>query len=264
MSIFGFAHQVPAVGLRCSTKITIGLNLSLGGLSMDASSCVPRVLSLHILDSVNEVIASWLLTLSKVLASTEDVRGYCLLILNDLLDDHCLGELLLVSLCVESKGSTVEHLLLSISKSMVLCVKLPVVVSVLLLTRGKVAMSFLVHFDNILSIGVGASCWVDHVFSVLKASARETKLVGGVLSLLRPVISTLEGFAEGLLRVGSILTLLNVIELVLHALQVVRLYNLTKWLGTVAALSIRVALGEASRVVGHTIVLLNHTWLVHV
>ena len=181
---------------------------------MDASCGVPRISSLHILDSMDEVLASIDLSLTQVLGLTQDVRADSLLVLDSLLNDYGLGVLLLMPLGVESQGSAIENPLLAVSKSVVRWIKLPVVIPLLLLTWGVVTMGLPVHRSGagILS-DKGATDWIEHLFGTLEALGWHTKLDVGV-SMLRPIVLAAEALTQWLPRVGSVFILLDIIEFV--------------------------------------------------
>lgn len=132
---------------------------------MNASGSVPWVLTLHVLDSVYEIGSSVRLALAEVLASAQHVIGYCLMILNSLFNDHCLWEILLESLVVESHGSTVQYLLFTVTEAVLFRIKLPLIVPLLLLSRCEVTMSLLVHFmSRLVLTDEGTTHWIDHFF----------------------------------------------------------------------------------------------------
>ena len=157
---------------------------------MDASGGVPRVLALNILNSVNEVIASGNLTLTKILALSKNVRGHSFLILDNLLHNYSFGELFLISFGMKCLGSTVQDSFLCIAKTVIFCVKLPVIISILLFAWSKVSVSLSVHLSNLLGFSHASVSWIDHVFSILKSFAWETKFVVATLHLCRPVITS--------------------------------------------------------------------------
>ena len=74
----------------------------------------------------------------------------------------------MVSLIMESVTSSVQDSLLSIAESVALWVEFPVVISVLLLTRGKVSVSFSVHISDNFFLRLANAERVDHFFSAFK------------------------------------------------------------------------------------------------
>ena len=112
------------------------------------------------------------------------------MVLNGLLDDNSLWELLLESFGVESHGSSVQHSFLSVSEPVVAWIKLPLVFSLLLLSRSVVSVSLSIHrVDLFLFILVRTTEREKDLFRTLKALSRQSKLVTGWIDLIRPVVS---------------------------------------------------------------------------
>lgn len=171
MLIFFFPHYIAAVGLRRFTKIFVWLNLFFVWLTVDASGSIPRVLTLHILNSVDKIRSSVRLTLPQILANSQHIIGNCLMVLNGFFDDHGFGEVFLESLVMESHGRSVQDFLLSVAETVITWVEIPVVVSCLLLPRCVVAVSPFVH---LVHLGVvadeGTAHWINHFFGIFKAT----------------------------------------------------------------------------------------------
>lgn len=258
------SHHVPAVWLHALAEVGIWLHLSLSWLAMDAPGGVPWVSSDHILDSMNEVSSSIVLTLAEVFGFSEDVRGDSFLVLDSLLNNDSLGVLLLVPLCVESESCSIENSLLTVAESVVCWVELPVVFSLLLLTWGIVSMGLSVHGS-----GRGVVCnecssnWVEHFFGALEALGWHTKLIA-LVHVLRPVVLSREAFAKGLSIVACVLSLLDIVELVRQTCEGLSLDHGVDWVGSVSALSITVVVGVLLLVCRHSPVLLDLAGLVHV
>lgn len=112
---------------------------------MNATSGVPWICTLNILDSVYELSTSVDLSLSQILGDSEEIGGHSLMILNRLLDDGGLWEGLFDSFAVEGEGGSVEDSLLSISKPMLCLVEFPIVLSILLLAWLEIAVCLSIH-----------------------------------------------------------------------------------------------------------------------
>jgi len=87
-------------------------------------------------------------------------------------------------------------------------------------------MSFLVHFGVGLLFFETATIGVEHLFGSETLSGGHTKRNSSVLRLLRPLVATLVRHAKGLAIVGRVLVLLDVVELIGHAAQVLCLDDL--------------------------------------
>jgi len=70
MPILLCPHNVSAVGLHRLTEIMVGHNLFFIWLTMDAPCSIPRILALHILNSVNKIRSPICLSLSQILADS--------------------------------------------------------------------------------------------------------------------------------------------------------------------------------------------------
>lgn len=144
MLVIFFTDNVTAPWFSGLSKIYIVLNIALSWLSMYASSCVPGIVSGNILDAVNKIWASWVLALTKVLGDSKLIVSNSIMVLNSLLYDNCSWELFFSSFVMNSISSTIQYFLLSVTKSVIVWVKLPVVFSVFLLSWSKVTMSLFV------------------------------------------------------------------------------------------------------------------------
>lgn len=71
MRIFFSTDQVSAVGLGGTSEINVGLQVVGLRLSVDASTCVPGIISLNVFNAVNEIRTSGHLSLSQVLGLAE-------------------------------------------------------------------------------------------------------------------------------------------------------------------------------------------------
>lgn len=197
-------------------EVVVWLNFLLGWLTVDASCGVPRITSDDILDSVNEILASIVLTLSEVLGLTKDIRGNGLLVLDSLLDNDGLWILLLVSLGMECKSSTIENSLLTITKSVICWLEFPVIVSLLLLAWSVVAVSLSVHRSGgwVLS-NECSSNWIKHILGVLKPLTWHTEVLSClVLDMLGPLVLAAESVAEGLSIMRSVFVFLDIVEFI--------------------------------------------------
>lgn len=171
--VLTLAHLVGAVRFGGLTKIDIRAQLLVGGLAIDALSCVPLEVT-PVCAKSNSLVAR-VRTLAKIFDSTKHVICNSFLILDNFLNDHCLGEALLNALGHDRFGSTVEQLLLTISESMRLyialdlsdtAIGLPVVVTSALLAWLEVTVRALVHLGRFTFFFVTALIRVKDVFSI--------------------------------------------------------------------------------------------------
>lgn len=188
------------------------------------------------------------------------------MVLDCLLDDNSLGEVLLRSLIMDCHGGAVEHLLLAETKAVLAWVELPFVVPLFLLAWVEVAVSSLVHFLEPLFVITGIGLWIEDFLGVHESLGVNSE---GVLGLVAdfvswPVVTSLVTLAEWFSDVGCVVVLLDVVELVLHACQVLRLDHLVDVLGVVSFLAVGVVRWERKLVVCDAIVPLNHSGLVDV
>lgn len=165
MPVLIFPHNIPAVGFHRFSKIVVWDNLCIIWLSMDASGGIPRVLTLHILNTMDEIRSSVRLALPKILTDAQHVVCDGLMILNCLFNNHCFWEVFLQPLVVQGHGSTVEYLLLAVAEAVLRWIELPFVVSRFLLARVVVAVRLLVHLVHLFVLADECSAhWVDHFF----------------------------------------------------------------------------------------------------
>lgn len=176
------------------------------------------------------------------------------MILNDLLNNHRLGESLLDALGHDGLGSAVKQLLLAVAERVGnhvtgsvsdAGVRLPVVVAGPLLARTEVAVSLLVHFFSFAPLLHGACSRVEDILGVgggMRGHTEAMVLLGG--DLLGPLVATLVRLAEGLAHGRGILTLLSVIEFVSESIQVLGLDDHVDGVSTHGLLAESVGLGE--------------------
>jgi hypothetical protein len=219
VSVFFFANKVSAVGFCRTTEIGVWLQLNCLGLTMDASRSVPGVVALHIFDAVNEVWASWDLTLAKVLGLTKLVRSNGFEVLYGLLNHHSFRELFFISFIFKSESCSVEYFLFSVPKPMVGGIKLPVVVSVLLLSGCEVSVGLSIHIAHLGIFLGGSVSGVEHVLGIFKSLTGDSELHASIFSLGGPLVTSAVSVPEGFFDVRSILVFFDVVELVLHAGQ---------------------------------------------
>ena len=192
MSIVFSSYEVSAVWLCWSSQVSVWKNFCWLWLSMNASCSVPRVIALHILNSMHKVRAAWYLTLSEVLWNSKHIRWNCLLIFNSLLYNDGLGELFFCPLIMKGISSSVQDFLFTITETMIGWVKLPVVVSVLLLTWSEIAMGFSVHILDVLIVVMSCTSGVEHVFGIFESSAWNTEFHSSSLGLSWPIVLSWE------------------------------------------------------------------------
>lgn len=70
MLIFFFPHYIATVGLHRFAKIIVWKNLFIIWFTMDASGSIPRILTLHILNTVDKIRSPVSLTLPQILADS--------------------------------------------------------------------------------------------------------------------------------------------------------------------------------------------------
>lgn len=97
-----------------------------------------------------------------------------------------------MSLVVQSQGSSIQYLFLSEAEPVLSWVKLPIIVSILLLARSVVSVSLSVHGGGYRIVGnVGSSHRVNHLLSVFKSSGWHSEcLVWVLFYLVWPVIAS--------------------------------------------------------------------------
>lgn len=143
--IIWLTNDVSTIWFNTFAKVIVRLHISTLWLSMDASSSVPRVFTLNIFNAMDKVWASVSLSLAQVFGDSKKIRGNSLVIFHSLLHDSSFGVLFIDSFAVESHGCSIQNSLLSISKPVSGRVKLPIVLSLLLLAWSKVAMGVSIH-----------------------------------------------------------------------------------------------------------------------
>lgn len=158
---------------------------------MNASSSIPRIVTCHISDSVNEGISSWVLSLSQVLRNSKLIVGNSVVIFDSLLNDNSFWELFLWSFMVDSLSSSIQNFLFSVTKSVTRWVQLPVVVSILLFSWSKVAMSLSILSLELFLLGNSSSKWVQKLLSIDESGSWNTEFHFALVSLVWPVISSL-------------------------------------------------------------------------
>lgn len=256
-------HNVAGAWLAGATKVEVGLELSLARLTVDAVAGVPDVSAREVLDAMDEVRTAVNLTLAQILRLAEQVAGDGLVVLDRLLHDHRLRVHLFGTLCVEGHGGTVGDLLLGVTENMIVRVELPLIVAVLLFARCIVHVGLAVEC---IACGVVLSSTprCDHLLGGFKALRLLSEGDRSSLAFFGPLIIARERHAERLLDVGRILGLLDVVELVGETGERLGLDDVADVLGGVGGFAIAVALREAWRIVGHSVVLLNFPRLIHV
>lgn len=133
---------------------------------------------------------------------------------------------------MKSVSCSIQHLLFGVTEAVALWVESPVVVSVFLLTRGEVAMSFTVHVRHHFVLRLTDAKWVDHFFGTLQIFRAHSEGEGVFRAdfVLWPLVVSRETLSERLSDVGGVLGFLDVVELVLHAQQLAALHHVNHML----------------------------------
>lgn len=163
---------------------------------------------------------------------------------------------------MDGLGSSIQHFLFSIPKPVVLWIEFPLVLSVLLLSWGEVSVSLSVLRGVFVSLRLTSSVRVEKLLGVDDSLGGHSELHLTVLGLSGPVIASFVALAQRFADVRGVLAFFDVVELVLHATQVLSLDNIVNMLGTVSAFSITESLWLDERVFGYTVVSLDLAWLV--
>ena len=116
---------------------------------MNTSGSIPWVITLNVLNTVNEIWSSVSLTLAQIPRNAKEIMSNSSLVFNCLLYNCCFWELVFISLSMECHGSSILDSLFTISKHMSIWVEFPLVISVFLFTWLIVSMGLLVHILNI-------------------------------------------------------------------------------------------------------------------
>lgn len=185
------------------------------------------------------------------------------MILNDFLDNSGLRVALLRSLGVKGGSSSIEHFLLLVAEHVVLRSELPVVFSVLLLSRCKVSVSFSIKgMQFSLLIDEGTVSWEDHFLSRLQTLGSATEFHATSCGLFGPVVLPGVTLTERFSDVRGILIFFDIVKFVSHTVQILSLQDVTDMLGTVGSFTIDECAIELGSIIGMTPVLLNFTWLI--
>lgn len=86
------SDYISAAWFNSFAEVFIIYNVAGSGLSVNASCCVPGVISSHVFYTVNEVIASGLLALTKIFGYTKLIISNSVVVLNCLFDNNCFWE----------------------------------------------------------------------------------------------------------------------------------------------------------------------------
>jgi len=113
--VLNLAYVVRAVAFHRLSQVVVWCDVALSWLTVDALSSVP--VSILFLLAKDLLWVSWMLTLTQVLYGSEHVLCNGFLILDNLLNDHGLGEGLLIALWLHRPLCSVEQPLLAIAKS---------------------------------------------------------------------------------------------------------------------------------------------------
>jgi hypothetical protein len=229
---------------------------------MDASSSVP-LSTISIADSENLVWICFVEACSKVLNCSKLIVSGSNMIFDSLFYYSSLWESLIISLRHDSFLSTMKKLLFCITKSMLSLVKLPFVVSLLLLSWSEVSMSLHILFLHVSFLFHLSVLWIQNFFSINGSNCWFSKIVNLLaLHLAWPVVFPLIPLSKWLSDRTLVLGLLNVVELVGKAVQVLRLDHSVDMITAVSVLSENVVWSPIFGVVSQSGVDLVHTWLV--
>ena len=138
VSIFFFPDNIAAIWFGGLTQAFVRLQLFECWLAMDASGCVPGIVTLHISDSVNECVRSRCLSLPQILWNTQIVIIDGAEVLHCFPYDCCFGISRFESLLLQCLSSTIHNFLLTVAESVFARVNSPIIAPLLLLTRFKV------------------------------------------------------------------------------------------------------------------------------
>ena len=131
---------------------------------------------------------------------------------------------------MDGHSSPIQNGLLTIAESVVrladVLVSSPVVVSLLLLSWGKVTMGLLVHLGYLLSLLLVSVDRIEHILSILARNRGNSELEL-LLNLPWPLVLSLITMAEGFLKLTGVFALLDVVELVSQAIQVLSLDHIS-------------------------------------
>jgi hypothetical protein len=107
----------------------------------------------------------------------------------------------------------------------------PVILSISLLSWLEVAMSFIIHLSYLSLFLLVPAIWIEYILCIFTANCGYTKGKSLILlDLVRPVIVSLVAHAKRLLQLGSVLALLNLVELVSKTSKVLSLDHLVHML----------------------------------
>lgn len=227
---------------------------------MDASGCVPWIITLHVLDAVH-VVRSWSLSLSKVLWNAQQVWWNTFEIFNCLFGDYGFGEIVVVSLWFQSLGGSIKNSLFSIPESVLCWVKFPVVISRFLLARGKVAVSFSVKGLLISCLIQINTLWENHFFGTIEPLTWNTELHISILRFLWPIVNSFITCTKWLSDMWTIFVFLDIVESISKAFQILSTDDILDVLTGVSFLSIRICFCESFGIISYTPMFLDFTWL---
>lgn len=115
--------------------------------------------------------------------------------------------------------------LFAIAKHMLRGIDVPVVLASVLDTCPDVAVSLLVHFCELRLLFRGPIGWRHQIFGTLALVRLDSKfkLLAALSDGLWPVVVAAHGTTERLCNIAGVLSLLDVIEFISHAIEILRL-----------------------------------------
>jgi len=139
-------------------------------------------------------------------------------VLYGLFDDCCFWVIFFKSLIMEGVGCSIENLLFSIAKAVLIWVYFPIIVSFFLFTWRIISMSLFIHSVNFwIILNECTIHWVKHFFCAFKSTCWYTKgiLLNIILSdHLWPFILSSVARTKRLSFMGGILIFFDIVKLV--------------------------------------------------
>ena len=165
---------------------------------------------------------------------------------------------------MKSRLCAIQYFFLSVPKSMISWIKVPIVISLFLFTWCKISMGLSIHLLNILTFFVGSALNIQYIFSIMHALRWNTKSNRSIISLLWPTVVSWETRSERFTNVTVILSFFDVIEFVSHTSHVLCFENITDMFRWMGLLSITVVCWISRLIVGKSRMLLDWAWLIDV
>ena len=206
---------------------------------MNALSSVPDITSNNISNTIGMSLIHRRLSLTHIFSFSQLVLRNRLLIFNSFLNNNCFRELPFKPFRMQRHCSPIKKSLFTISKPMLIWIYMPVIFSIFLFSWSKVSMSFIVHLSDLGVLFHGSSHWVKHIFGTFTSNSWHSEWVlSWIFHSTWPVIVSLVRVTERLLRLWSILLLLDVIEFICQTSQVLGFYNSINVVWSICFLSV--------------------------